>query len=197
MSNSIVPNFIIKRVSEKIGFLIMFRDGTGNCYVLPEITAALHNDPVNELPKLKLKPSYKATIDKDGRFQVQLLSEKVTAKNTVLSRDITTMINKEELTFLNKGFLSPDVLIGIALSDIDDQDIERDSSLPSLTETEKLKLATRSLTESMIRASEERAKVRGTSYNSDIARANLLSRFSSPKVIEAKATEVLTEVSSK
>ncbi len=193
MAHSVIPNFIIK--STKYGFLMMFRNGTGHIYIVPKLTAALHNDPVNELPKTGIKPHYIASLNKQtGRFQIDLadnhsLEGVGKTRETCMSRDILNMINKEDTAFLNEGFLSPELLVGLQLSKVD-RLAKGCKALEDLTEGQKASLASSMVLNEIITSDEELAKESGFIYNSNSARQRLMSRFSksTDKTLEAAST---------
>jgi hypothetical protein len=176
MANAIIPNFIVKRISEKVGFMIMFRDGTGDVYILTNVSKELHNDPVKVLPTLNLKPSYRAGITEDGLFVMQSLTD-LSSKGDILSEKITNMISKRETTMLNEGFLSPDVLLGIELHNVIKLQKDRDASLPELTLDQLKHHAKRSLTDKILIEKKEFCESNGYVMDSKNARINLANKF--------------------
>jgi hypothetical protein len=186
MANYCVPPFIVKKVSKTDGFLIMFRNSTGDIYVLKNVSKELHNDPATELPKMGISPRYRAARDSStGCFTVHSLSD-FTGDDKILTEKIYKLINSADLSFLNEGFVSPEILVSIAMSNLAKL---KGDEIQDLSLAEKEDLARGMVTTKLLDEQEELAKEYAIStFNSSNARNKLLSRLGAKSLPEQSSS---------
>jgi hypothetical protein len=117
MAHALIGSFLVKSLGKK-GFLLMFRDGTGDIYIVPEISVELGNNPHTEIPKMGLKPSYTLGLNNLGRLDVKQ-TRTIKAEEKACQPMILALLKKETFSDLNRGYLNPELLRGIALHNID------------------------------------------------------------------------------
>jgi isocitrate dehydrogenase len=102
--NYIMPQFLHKKTSD--GFLIMFRNNTGDVYLLTEISQELHNNFTVELPRSGIQPRYKVSIDDNGDLVVNAYVDSNSRENTNVYQihTIYDLISRYPLANL-RGFL--------------------------------------------------------------------------------------------